>query len=370
MAATRKHTRTQKSTRRRVLRESSRLAASKPRAGAKPRTILSRIEDLEPVELENSANSANSSPSDENSADFEPAAAKSSPETAKNAKNSKNAPKSRKNRKIAPATAASVPRPTSTRILDPEPLIDAIAKADVPDSAVSALRELLSGPTPADLPLDTTLRELIHTTTGVPVAPTPAREAEIAAGNMLKSLGREHVLEALALSSSPDAAALVQQMTDPATSSLPFLLQCRASGVEPARVLQLFRDYHIASAVASAAGAMPVLVSDLAGDSRSSSAPCGFCESRGIVILEKPEGMVRAACPACNGRGEIRSVGSDKARGLLLEIAGVRQKGGGGVSVNILNNAGAPDASSSRMPSMDEFAETTDRAIINVTPRR
>lgn len=245
------------------------------------------------------------------------------------------------------------------RVLDPAPMLDALHQAGVRDPEIDAA--ITSYPT--DLVLD----RAIHAVTNVPPPSGITRAEDHEARNMVKVLGRDRILETLSLSTDSSAEALIRIMEDPTRVGESFALQCRDAGTTPANVMSMFRDYHVATAVAKASIAMPELVDDLREDSRSISASCPQCFGQKEVVIEKDGETFVVACGTCLGRGVIYTVGSEKARGMLLEIAGVRQKGGGTV-VNVLQS-NRTEPTSSRMPAMHEFSESTDLAIIDVTPK-
>lgn len=100
---------------------------------------------------------------------------------------------------------------------------------------------------------------------------------------------------------------------------------------------------------------MPKVLEDTAVDARSTTAICENCMGTGDVIHN--DGLV--TCPRCSGKGKIRKAGNTEARKLVFEAAGLTNKKGPAVNVNV--------GAIGEIPSVEHDMAQIDR-VLDATP--
>lgn len=97
---------------------------------------------------------------------------------------------------------------------------------------------------------------------------------------------------------------------------------------------------------------IPKVLEDTAIDAKSRFEVCENCLGTGDMMDRENEPV---KCVHCNGKGKIRKPGNTEARKLVFEAAGLTNKKGPGVNVNV----GTP----TEMPTVEHDMESIDRIL-------
>lgn len=181
------------------------------------------------------------------------------------------------------------------------------------------------------------------------------------------SLPRNEMIQVL----QPSADPRVQQLLEMLLSSNPEVMklslpniaaQCRLSYAELVREIAKGR---VTEGVLRMSKHIPKVLEDTALDARSKNDICDACSGTGQVIENRPQykksdDVTWTDCAKCNGKGKIRRPGNTEARKLVFEAAGLTNKRGPAVNVNVRNGGG-------NMPSVESEMSSLDR-ILDIQP--
>ena len=175
-------------------------------------------------------------------------------------------------------------------------------------------------------------------TSNVPARLDPGRA-------VLDTIGREHmtaVLRALvseeeyACPTTPEARLLAYlESREHIGDSLTLLM--RNAGLTLNEIVDMTRNYDIATGVLRASAHVPDVLEDIAVDAKSRLVTCPTCKGEGValdvgdeatrlIVESDPELAAivgKDVCGTCDGVGELRKLGSTDARKILLETMGV-----------------------------------------------
>ncbi len=130
------------------------------------------------------------------------------------------------------------------------------------------------------------------------------------------TLSQDELVGALHSSSDERVLRLAEMMTDPAYSRFTLGKLCERVGVTSIDLLDAFRKYKIDQGIIEMSRHAPAIMEDVARDAESRMVCCDHCGGAGKITAREAE----LACPLCEGVGQIRAPGNDKARRLFFKV--------------------------------------------------
>lgn len=175
-----------------------------------------------------------------------------------------------------------------------------------------------------------------------------------------RSVPREELIDLLQVSADERVVKLVECLL----SSNPDMMKrslasiagvCRLTQADLIRELSRAR---VQEGVLRMSKHIPKVLEDTAIDAKSRSEVCENC--LGVGEISNPRKNDKSPndfvdCPKCSGKGKIRKAGNTEARKLVFEAAGLTNKKGPGVNVNV--------NTPTEMPTVEHDMESIDRIL-------
>jgi hypothetical protein len=159
----------------------------------------------------------------------------------------------------------------------------------------------------------------------------------------IESLGKSEDLRmALAQIESPHIQKFLAQLTNPRWEKWTTTSLARKFGIKSTELADIMRRYNMAKGMHTIINGIPQVAADIVVDAQTKLVACPRCDGIGSIALSEnqtgDDGSERTfgkrkkpterECPQCEGCGKIRQEGSNDARKLMFEAAGITGKKG------------------------------------------
>jgi len=169
-----------------------------------------------------------------------------------------------------------------------------------------------------------------------------------------RSVPREEMVQLLQASGDDRVQKLIECLLSPNPEMMKRSLAsiaalCRLTQADLIRELSRAR---VQEGVLRMSKHIPKVLEDTAIDAKSSFEVCSQCRGTGDTTDRED---IPTKCRYCNGKGKIRKAGNTEARKLVFEAAGLTNKKGTGVNINV----GTP----TEIPTVERDMESVDRIL-------
>lgn len=123
----------------------------------------------------------------------------------------------------------------------------------------------------------------------------------------------------LFLRDEPELQDFLAAMHDPAYGNLSFVTLCKKFNVSLGKLQSIYTDGMRHIGLLRMSTALPEVMADVAEDAKSRTVTCSRCDGLKVVRLPVGSEQLDRPCPACSGKGEIRTPGDKHARDLVFE---------------------------------------------------
>lgn len=170
---------------------------------------------------------------------------------------------------------------------------------------------------------------------------------------------------ALAHDTSPKVMAFLAAIIDPRKMSTDICTLAKRHSIGLTEMIQIWRSYHLTSALTVHIESSPAIAADVVIDARSIKICCPRCDGAGMIRVTRKDVVDWLDCPQCEATGSVRKVGDAKARDLVYQTIGFTKAGGLGVSVNISNTSSTVESVIDELENLSPAIPVSSIAIPN-----